>query len=203
MKQTLRFEQPSCRLQVEGLPDVSVGQSGDAVGILTSWTLQWSGRSELEGRKEHLLALIQVVLPYARHLISGVSRRFGAESHPVEIGPHPNGGHTLLLRSSQPDTPPMEMRLDDAELADLVRVLDQLRLDSRLQVPLDLPQPQPLRPREVMERLPRVQRLAAPLGGALALVLAAGLGSLIREPQPVAPPPAAPAVGTADPSTSP
>ena len=28
MKQTLRYDQPSCRLRVDGLPDVSIGQFG-------------------------------------------------------------------------------------------------------------------------------------------------------------------------------
>ncbi|MCH9714851.1 MAG: DUF4335 domain-containing protein [Cyanobacteria bacterium] len=194
MKQTLRYDQLSCRLQVEGLPDVSIGQSGDAVGIITGWTLQWQGRPELEGRREHLLALMQVVLPYARDLISGVVRPRGTADQPVRIGPAPEGGgHRLALRSSQPETPPLELPLDDAELSDLVRLLDQLRLDSRLQMHLDLPTPQPLRAREVMGRVPRRQRLVAPLGGALALALAAGLGLLLPVPPPPEPPPAAPA----------
>ncbi len=192
MKQTLQFDQLSCRLKVEGLPDVSVGQSGAALGIITGWTLQWAGRPELEGRKEHLLALMQVVFPYARYLISGVPRRFGAAPEPVEIGPAPEGGHCLLLRSSQPDTPPLQLALDDAELADLVRVLDQLRLDPRLQLPLELPAPVPLRARELLERRPLAQRLAAPVGGVLALALAAGLGWLIPEPKPAAAPGARP-----------
>jgi hypothetical protein len=87
MKQTLRYDQPSCRLRVDGLPDVSIGQSADALGIITGWSLQWSGRPELEGRKDHLLALVAVVLPYARHLISGVARPFGAAEDPVRIAP--------------------------------------------------------------------------------------------------------------------
>lgn len=193
MKQTLQYDQLSCRLKVDGLPDVSVGQGGDALGIITGWSLQWAGRPELEGRKEHLLALMQVVLPYARYLISGVPRRFGTEPQPVEIGPASEGGHTLLLRSSQPDTPPLQLALDDAELADLVRVLDQLRLDPRLQLPLDLPQPLPLRGRELLERRPLVQRLAAPMGGLLAVVLASGLGLLVPEPKPSASPSSRPA----------
>jgi hypothetical protein len=188
MKQILQFDQLSCRLKVEGLPDVSVGQSGAALGIITGWSLQWAGRPELEGCKEHLLALMQVVLPYARYLISGVPRRFGVEPQPVEIGPASEGGHSLLLRSSQPDTPPLQLALDDAELADLVRVLDQLRLDARLQLPLELPAPVPLRARELLERRPLAQRLAAPLGGVLALALASGLGLLIPEPKPAAAP---------------
>ena len=165
MKQTLQYDQLSCRLRVDGLPDVSVGQGAGALGIITGWSLQWAGRPVLEGRKEHLLALMQVVLPYARYLISGVPRRFGADPTPVEIGPNPGRGHLLLLRSSQADTPPLQLELDDAELADLVRVLDQLRLDPRLQLPLELPSPLPLRARELLERRPLAQRLAAPLGG--------------------------------------
>jgi hypothetical protein len=186
MKKTLRYEQPSCRLQVEGFPDVSIGQASDAVGIITGWTLQWAGRPELEGRKEHLLALMQVVYPYARHLISGVARPFGSAQGPVNIGPNPQGsGHLLELFSSQPDTEPLTVELDDAELSDLVRLLDHLRLDSRLQIDLALPDPQPLRAREVLERIPRRQRLVAPLGGAVALALAAALGLLLPEPPPV------------------
>lgn len=192
MKQTLQFDQLSCRLRVEGLPDVSVGQSGQALGIITGWSLQWTGRPALEGRKEHLLALMQVVLPYARYLISGVPRRFGAEPKPVEIAPNPGTGHLLMLRSSQPDTPPLQLVLDDAELADLVRVLDQLRLDFRLQLPLELPAPLPLKARELLERRPLAQRLAAPVGGVLALGLVAGLGLLMPEPKPAVVPPPSP-----------
>jgi hypothetical protein len=192
MKTTLRYDQLSCHLQVEGLPDVSIGQVGEVVGIITAWTLQWSGRPALEGRKEHLLALMQVVLPYARHLISGVARPFGDDPQPVRIAPAAEGpGHRLQLRSSQPDTPPLELALDDAELSDLVRLLDQLRLDPRLQLALDLPEPQPLRPREVLQRVPRRQRLVAPVGGALVVALAAGLSWLWPTPKPLPSPPAA------------
>ena len=190
MKQSLVFDQLSCRLKVEGLPDVSVGQNGTALGIITGWSLQWLGRPLLEGRREHLQALMQVVLPYARHLISGVRREFSVPGEPVDIGPHPEGGHRLLLRSSQPDTPPLEIRLDDAELADLVRVLDLLRLDPRLQLPLAVPDPVPLGPRELLERTPLHRRLAAPLGGAAALAVSAALVLLM--PPPPQPPPSSP-----------
>jgi hypothetical protein len=194
MKLQRRYDQASCRLLVEGLPDVSVGQSGQAIGIITGWQLQLAGRPELEGRKEHLIALAEAVLPYARHLISGVSRPFGGEGAPVLIEPldelHEAGdgrrrtGHRLILNSSQPDTPPLTLRIDDAELADLVRCLDRLRLDALLQVPLRLPDPQPLRARELQARLPLHRRLAAPLGGVLALGVLAALGWLLPTPGP-------------------
>ena len=166
MKQTLRFDQISCRLQVEGLPDVSTGQSGDGLGIITGWSLQWAGRPELEGKKEHLVALMQAVLPYARLLVSGAGRALTSQGQEVDIAPAAGGGHQLLLRSSQPGTEPLRVVLDDAELSDLVRVLDQLRLDSRLLLKLDLPDDRPLRGREVSHRIPRRQRLSSSGGRA-------------------------------------
>lgn len=184
MKQTLRFDQISCRLQVEGLPDVSSGQGSHAIGIITGWTLQWAGRPELEGKKEHLLALIQTVLPYARRLISDAAAPIGHEPDPVELQPGGPGNHRLLLRSSQPDTLPLEVQLDDAELADLVRVLDQLRTDPRLQLALDLPPTVPLRARELGGRIPKRQRLAAPAAAVLLLAVTGTASLLWPTPRP-------------------
>jgi hypothetical protein len=88
-----------------------------------------------------------------------------------------------------------------------VRLLDHLRLDSRLQVAMPVPDPQPLRAREVLERVPRRQRLVAPLGGAVALALAAALGLLLPEPPRPAPSPspapAASPAAEAEPATTP
>lgn len=180
MKLSCRYEQTSCRLVLEGLPDLSAGQSAQTLGILTGFSLALAGRTELEGKREHLLAMMAVVLPYARHLLSGVPRAFGGPADPVAISPAGGGHHTLELRSSQPNTPPLSLQLDDAELADLLRCLDQLRLDSRLAlVGLSVEPPQPLRRRELRHRQPLVRRLAAPLAGAGALALTAALLALV------------------------
>ncbi len=182
-KISLRYEQISCRLTVEGLPDVSTGQGGQAIGILTGWGLALAGHTELEGKREHLEALLQVVVPYARHLISGAPRPFGDLDNPVAI--HPDGpSHRLELRSSQPNTPPLTLQLDDAELADLVRCLDQLRLDSRLQLPLQTPPPQPLKRSELRRRVPLGRRVAAPLCGLAALGLAGAVSWMVPTPKP-------------------
>jgi Domain of unknown function (DUF4335) len=186
MKLTSRYEQTSCRLMLEGLPDLSAGQDRQTLGILTGFTLAIAGHTELEGKREHLLALMAVVLPYTRHLLSGVPRPFGAAHEPVAISPAQGGGHSLELRSSQPGTPPLCLQLDDAELADLVRCLDQMRLDPRLALGLAVSPPQALRRHELRHRQPLAQRLAAPLAGAGALALAAVLLALVPPtPRPV------------------
>ncbi|MBM5803087.1 MAG: DUF4335 domain-containing protein [Cyanobacteria bacterium K_DeepCast_35m_m2_155] len=183
MKQTLRFDQISCRLQVEGLPDVSAGQGSDAIGIVTGWNLQWAGRPELEGKKEHLQALMQAVLPYARLLLSDAPRLQHSLDQSVQVTPAGPGVHRLTLRSSQPDTPALEVSLDDAELADLVRVLDQLRLEPRLQLQLELPAAQPLRGRQLQARIPKRQRLAAPVAALLVLGVSTAASLLLPAPK--------------------
>jgi len=190
MKLSARYEQTSCRLVLEGFPDLSAGQGDQALGILTGWSLALAGRPELEGRREHLVALLQVVLPYARHLLSGAPRPFGTAETPVVIAPQ-GTGHELLVRSSLPDTPPLSLQLDDAELADLVRCLDQLRLDDRVRVPLELPAPQPLKRSELRHRQPLRRRLAAPATGLAALALGSFLALLLPTPKPTTAPPAA------------
>ena len=183
IKLSHRYEQISCRLTVEGLPDVSTGQGSQAIGILTSWSLALAGHTELEGKREHLEALLQVVAPYARHLISGAPKAFGDPDSPVAV--HPDGSrHRLELRSSQPNTPPLTLHLDDAELADLSRCLDQLLLDARLQLNLQSPPPQPLRRSELRKRVPLGRRIAAPLCGMAALGLVGAVSWLTPTPKP-------------------
>jgi hypothetical protein len=183
IKLSHRYEQISCRLTVEGLPDVSTGQGSQAIGILTNWSLALAGHTELEGKRDHLEALLRVVAPYARHLISAAPRAFGNPNSPVAI--HPDGTrHRLELRSSQPNTPPLTLHLDDAELADLVRCLDQLLLDARLQLNLQVPLPQPLRRSELRKRVPLARRLAAPVCGMAALGLVGTLSWLVPTPKP-------------------
>lgn len=183
IKLSHRYEQISCRLTVEGFPDVSSGQGSQAIGILTGWSLALAGHTELEGKRDHLEALLQVVAPYARHLISGAPRAFGDPVSPVAV--HPDGSrHRLELRSSQPNTPPMALHLDDAELADLVRCLDQLLLDPRLQLNLQAPTPQPLRRSELRKRVPLGRRIAAPLCGMAALGLAGAVSWMVPIPKP-------------------
>ena len=134
-KNSYRYEQSAALLLVEGYPDLSAGHGNEAIGILSAWRLQLIGAPELEGTRDHLESLMTAVMPYARHQLSGVGRRFGANSSFVSIGPIESGpGHQLELRSSREGVEPLQLKLDDAELADLVRCLDRLRLDERVKL---------------------------------------------------------------------
>ena len=174
LKTVHRYEQTAAVLVVEGFPDLSSGQSGDTVGILSGWRLQLVGAPELEGTRDHLEALMIAVMPYARHQLSGVRRRFGGDDSFVAIAPI-GDKHQLELRSSQDGVEPLQLRLDDAELSDLVRCLDRLRLDQRVALTWAIPEDKPLSRRELVERIPLQQRFGpAVLGIALLGVFSAG-----------------------------
>jgi len=168
-KNTYRYEQTAARLLVEGYPDLSSGQRMDAIGILSGWRMQLVAAPELQGTREHLEALMAVVMPYARHLLSGVERPFASDGDVVTIEPA-GSQHQLLLRSSQDGIEPLRLTLDDAELSDLVRCLDQLRLDQRVQLNWQLAENRPLARQELVEKIPLQRRLGAPVLGGLALI---------------------------------
>ena len=184
LKTTYRYEQTAARLVVEGFPDLSAGHSNDAIGILSSWRLQLVGAPELEGTRDHLEALMAAVMPYARHRLSGVARRFGQDSGFVSIGPGPDQtAHLLELRSSREGVEPLQLKLDDAELADLVRCLDQLRIDSRIKLTWAFPDDRPLQRQEVIDRIPLQQRLGPPLLAGVALACSIATAWLVPLPQ--------------------
>ena len=153
---------------MEGYPDLSSGQPVDAIGILSGWRMQLVAAPELQGTREHLEALMAVVMPYARHLLSGVGRSFASDGDVVTIEPA-GAQHQLLLRSSQDGIEPLRLMLDDAELSDLVRCLDRLRLDQRVQLSWQLSENRPLPRQELVEKIPLQRRLSAPVLGGLAL----------------------------------
>ncbi|MEB3253859.1 MAG: DUF4335 domain-containing protein [Synechococcus sp.] len=182
LKTVHRYQQTAARLEVEGYPDLSAGQDGDTIGILSGWRLQLVGAPELEGTRDHLEALMAAVMPYARHRLSDVERRFGGRDGFVEIGPN-GDGHQLELHSSREGVKSLQLQLDDAELSDLVRCLDRLRLDQRVPLAWTFPPEQPLTRRELTETIPLQQRFGPAVLGGLLLATTAWIAVLVPLPE--------------------
>jgi hypothetical protein len=180
----IRLEQSLCRLELSGLPDVSLLASSDAnqrIDILTSWELSLGQRASLQGKLDHLQALVQTVLPYVRLLVSSQAKPCGGGQSPVSLQPS-GQGHLLQLRSSQADTSPLELQLDDAELADLSHCLDQLLVDPRLGVKLEVDQPQPLRHHDHWRAERQTSGWVAPSAAVAALALAGLMAAVLPLP---------------------
>ena len=183
LKLSYRYDQTSVRLLVDGLPDLSAGQTDDVIGIILSWRLQLVAAPEVKGEREHLEALVICVLSYARYCLSGIRTPFGGSSSPVRI--YPDGEkHRLDIYNNINNigVNPSSLILDDAELADLVRCLDNLRLDSRILVCWSPPPCLPLHRHELDERVPVLHRFAAPLTGIGGFMLTAGIALLFPIP---------------------
>ena len=137
-----RFDQSSSSLELAGMPDVSNGDSEKTIGILSSWNLRIIGSPLLEGEKEHLDNLMQVVLQYSKSYISGIRKTFISNKKIVTISPY-GVNHKLLLNSTKKEFKPLEIILDDSELSDLTRCLDLLIIDPRFNIQWDINVEQP------------------------------------------------------------
>jgi hypothetical protein len=76
----------------------------------------------------------------------------------------------------------LTIKLDDADLADLLRCLDALRSDDRVSISWPEIVNHPLSRRELVERVPLVRRLAAPVFGGLALVVVGVIAMVVPLP---------------------
>ena len=133
IKLTHRYDQNSSSLILEGVPDITCGDSEDTIGILSSWSLQIIGSPLLEGKKDHLDSLMLVILQYSRSYISGIRQSYVSPKEIVSITPFGNK-HKLFLKSTQKNVKPLEIVLDDSELSDLTRCIDLLRFDRRIKL---------------------------------------------------------------------
>ena len=147
-----RFDQNSSSLELDGMPDVSNGDSENTIGILSSWTLKIIGSPTLEGEKEHLENLMQVILQYSRSYISGIRKTFISKKSIVTISPF-GSSHKLLLNSTKKDVKPLEIILDDSELSDLTQCLDLLRFDPRFKLCWDITLDRPFTKRYIQSSI--------------------------------------------------
>ena len=174
IKQTFSYNQTSARLELEGLPDISIGQSEGTIGIISSWKLNLIGFPQLEGKRDHLEALMSVVFPYARYCMSSIQKDFGGTTSPVSINSC-DTNHEITLRSSNPGVEPLSIVIDDAQLSDLVRCLDLLKHDKRVNINWKIPSYKPLRIREVSETKPFMERVLPAFLGFSTFIIASSL----------------------------
>ena len=173
-----RYDQNSTSLKIDGLPDLSGGDSSQTIGILSSWTLKIIGFPLLEGKREHLDNLMQVVLKYSRFYISGFRESFISPQKTVFISPI-GCKHKLLLVSTQEGVDPLEIVIDDSELADLTRCLDSVRFDEKINIDWTFKSDRPLRKGFVVNKIPKSYKYYSSLLSGLLFVLISGLLLLV------------------------
>tara|TARA_Y100001968_G_scaffold626_1_gene491 strand:- start:1679 stop:2278 length:600 start_codon:yes stop_codon:yes gene_type:complete len=146
---TYSFHQDSSSLELSGMPDVSNGDKENTIGVLTSWTLKIIGSPVLEGEKEHLDNLMQVILQYSSSYISGIRKTFISNQKLITISPF-GMKHKLLLNSTRIGVKPLEIIIDDSELSDLTRCIDHLRFDPRFNIKWNIKSEMPINKKNII-----------------------------------------------------
>ncbi len=167
---------------IEGLPDLSLNQNSNTIGIISGWKLSLVGGIELQGKKDHIISLMKTIIPYARYCISNSRKCFTDENGFVSITPKEDK-HEILLRSSQEANEPLLITLDDAEFSDLVKCLDSLRLDKRVNIDWAVPIDLPLEKRDFSRSLTPIYGLLIPLAGISLALLTSIVYLIIPPPQ--------------------
>ncbi len=164
MKTSRSYKEGIAILEVQGIPDSSLGHNPETIGILLSWKLTLIGLTVLEGKKEHLVDLLYVILSYSRCCISGLTHSISDQSNSIRISAVKEG-HELMLRSSKMDIEPLSIVLDDAELLDLTRCLDMILLDSCVAIGWILPISSPFLSNKFSIKPIHIRKLINPLVG--------------------------------------
>ena len=100
---------------------------------------------------------MEVILQYSRSYISGIRKTFISYNNIVTIAPL-GVDHKLLLKSTKKGVKPLEIILDDSELADLTRCLDLLRFDNRFNISWNIKLDKPFRKRYIISNLRKSTR---------------------------------------------
>ncbi|MXW40302.1 MAG: DUF4335 domain-containing protein [Synechococcus sp. SB0668_bin_15] len=176
---TIQYMLLGCRLHLVG-QGIEDGDNS-TITELKQFTLNLEDHASLVGGRLHLEALVETLLPYARHIVSAQAREHKSANGKVSITPW-HRGHRLRLWNEN-GSARNDVQLDDGELANMVRCLDAVIHDPRFQLDITAPPMEGLRERELLNRLPLKRRLAAPLGGLVLTMALVGLGFLVPVPE--------------------
>ncbi|KGG15228.1 MULTISPECIES: DUF4335 domain-containing protein [unclassified Prochlorococcus] len=164
MKISRKFTEGIARLDLEGIPDQSLGHDQNTIGILMNWRLDLIGLSVLEGKIENLVNLIYVISTYSRYCISGIYKPVNDESGSISLSNESNF-HKLKLISTKSNIKPLTLELDDAELADLTKCLDKVTNDTNLAIQWNIPNSKKLFRSQLISNLYDPIRIIYPITG--------------------------------------
>ena len=124
------FNQSSVSLEIIGLPDYSNNENKDNISIISQWKLMIIDKPVIEGNFEHLRLIIKAFYSYSISLLKDEIALY--ESTLIDIKPENFYTHVLLLKSSKPDVDPLNIRIGNSVLADIINCFDQLGSSNKV-----------------------------------------------------------------------
>ena len=118
------FNQSSVSLEIIGLPDYSNNENKDHISIISKWKLMIIDKPLIEGNLDHLKSIMNAFYSYSTSLLTDENILY--ESNLIDIIPENFYTHSILLKSSKPDVKPLNIKIGNSILADIINCFDQL-----------------------------------------------------------------------------
>ena len=124
LQNKILFNQSSVSLEIVGLPDYSNNENKDNISIISQWKLIIIDKPVIEGNLEHLKSIMKAFYSYSTSLLNDENPRY--ESNLIDITSENFYTHILLLKSSKPEVKPLNIRIGNSVLVDIINCFDQL-----------------------------------------------------------------------------
>ena len=119
------FNQSSVGLEIVGLPDLSSDDKEQVISIISEWKLMIVNHPQIEGGFDHLKSVIYAFYMYSNLILLEQEQRL--ESKLIDISLDEDGLHNIILKSTKPNIKPLEFKIGNAELSDIINCFDQLK----------------------------------------------------------------------------
>ena len=132
MQNKLLFHQSSVSLEIIGLPDYSNNENKDQISIISQWKLTIIDRPLIEGKIEHLGAIMNAFYIYSNLLIKNEIPLY--ESKLIDIKAENLHSHKIVLKSSKSDVKPLTIKIGNSLFSDTINCFDQLNESSKVRI---------------------------------------------------------------------
>ena len=124
LQNKLIFNQSSVSLEIIGLPDFSNNENQNQISIISQWKLMIINKPLIEGNIEHLKSVMEAFYSYSYLLINNEVALY--ESSLIDIKTDNFVTHEVVLKSSKPNVKPLNLKIGNSIIADIINCFDQL-----------------------------------------------------------------------------
>ena len=124
LQNKLLFNQSSVSLEIIGLPDYSNNENKHQISIITQWKLLIIDQPLIEGDIDHLHSIMNAFHSYSNFIINDEYALF--ESKFIDIKAENFYTHNVTLKSTKPNVKPLNIKIGNSVLSDIVNCFDQL-----------------------------------------------------------------------------
>ena len=130
LQNKLLFIQSSVSLEIIGLPDYSNNENKDQISIISQWKLMIIDKPLIEGKIDHLASIMDAFYSYSNFLLNNEIAFY--ESTLIDIKADNFFTHNILLKSSKPNVEPLNFKIGNSVLSDIVNCFDQLNSSPKV-----------------------------------------------------------------------